>query len=1273
MFGWLKRYLPQNWSRGAQIGAAVGGATLAVIASPAVLGWGAGWTVLAALGGAALGAQAGVAIEKQYLLSVAKNKLGITPPPITIKLKKEAIDGEERIAFTFENVTAFDINEIHHAVTQYTGTTDIRQIENYKFDDIPKYRVRLVAKKDITLGELDFSDVSTFNIEVTTPDGHAVSEDEREKVLTTLNVMPKFLGGELTDPTATATDVIDEAGSAIGDWLKRNLFGRTNRITTAPAAAPNPQLETEKFFDSLIEVAIKTGRYEEILGHYRNTMIAQYKKNNALKQEEKRLTDHINNSLGFFTRPSIPVLVAALAVTAACIAIAFIPGANIALAATFAVIALGVALFQGFRLLSRFFENRRLARQNKEHEKKIAAFESKYDGLDVTNRAIEACIRSNAPLLSLENQKVTDACTRVISKWICSVTGQSCNELRLSKNNITALGASNIAEALKNSSTIQKIDLSNNPIEASGVEAIKEALLENFSITSFSYDRETISEELSSAITKQLLINKFLQGQPVTEKELKQYFGNNIQNLHIAAINKIMSAKNFSCLQIVRGDELPNDINRALRKKQLQLIFAGNLPKDQQLTNYIQIYNEVSTEDLEQARVSQVAVLELIKNAVFKNKTKEPSVRSKSASELKTLVEMTNADRTNLLARCLADVTAHNIDPTSIDIHKHARGLAALASQLIGFDKAFTNKELRTYIEEISTWGTAPATEDEDLRFKFDILISSLAGFSERCEPTDAQKIDEIVQSTLQEDLVARFGCLRGINDDSFAQLKDELNLEHNCHLKKFNFPEGVAINAEVRSYIEDIIKRNELRRVLDSAPEPTPQTFTEFLRIYKTIRNPKCLAAPAIDKDAILDLVRTDTLDITKKNILYTKLRELGATHPQHLQSLLELCFHDEELNQEKAALISSIICSPDTFDPDTQAAKPPYRSALINAFPWPRSFFTTLLTFSFETTPLLYDALKNRLEGERIRALREEEYTEAAALDDILQSAYQMDLTSKYPCLSQKLKPLKPELSTLVTELGTNRDLRQFNFPTETQADPKVISYVQLICARNRMLDVVDEHERDNATSDDRLRDFMTACHNIKETEENYDLAFSAMNPVGILHTIADDIREDVSADNYTGLREFNTENHPAFIALLKRCFTPDSAEKAGKKAVLVAKLLEISALFDPANQENPFIKDIVKSIYWSMTPWTMVRAHTKAYYDFDTLEQKLRTTLDNPHRLGETANREQILNSIQQAIVAADTLTLQQTQIDLQHVETLSETHAAAHLVDPTDRRT
>ena len=58
--------------------------------------------------------------------------------------------------------------------------------------------------------------------------------------------------------------------------------------------------------------------------------------------------------------------------------------------------------------------------ERKANEAKIAKFESTFKGLDVTNRAIETCIKDKTSLLSLEKQEASDTCAQVISKWVCS-------------------------------------------------------------------------------------------------------------------------------------------------------------------------------------------------------------------------------------------------------------------------------------------------------------------------------------------------------------------------------------------------------------------------------------------------------------------------------------------------------------------------------------------------------------------------------------------------------------------------------------------------------------------------------------------------------------------------------------------------------------------------------------------------------------------------------------------------------------------------------------
>ncbi|CAL7960485.1 hypothetical protein GAMM_160085 [Gammaproteobacteria bacterium] len=1167
-------YLPQNWSRGAQIGVVAGGFVGGIVAAP-VLGLGAGLTLLTVLGGMVLGGEVGIAIEKKYLLSVANKKLGISLPPITIKLKKEIIDGEERAVFNFEDVTAFNLDEINHAVDQYTKVTDVRAIENYKFEEKPKYSVRLVAKSDVTLGELDYSDMSSFDVVVTNQKtGKEASSAERDAVLTTLGVMPKFLGGELTDPEAKATEVIDEAGSAVGDWLKRNILGKTNRLTVDPNALPNPELEKEEFFDSLINVAISTGRYEEILGHYRNTMIAQYRKVNELKKSEKKLENHIDSCFGFLSRPSVRQFAVGLLVTAAFVATAFIPGLNVTVFALCALISFGFSIFKGVQLFNKFLEDRKFESERKANEAKIAKFESTFKGLDVTNRAIETCIKDKTSLLSLEKQEASDTCAQVISKWVCSPAGSACKELKLPGNNITLIGASKLAEALKNFSHIQKIDLSGNPIGEEGVEAIKDALLVNLTVTSFSYDKDETPPQLSKDIEKQLLINQYLQG---ISPDIGDHFTSQ-DEFHKAAIEKIKNTQVLPYLQAIDVTNSPSEIQRAIIQTQLHMILASTFPEAQRLDSYIAIYNKITHEDFEAIKEDQKIILQSVKIALFS----KDRLRPISAPGVKALREMQDADRVALLEHSLVVIPSINEDDTNI----HAHGIAVLTSRLIGFESTFAEPKLRECLEQ---WSTG--------KLSFDGYISHLKTVKASLPLPLKDEVETIIQAGLQADLPTRFTCLKGSSIDDFPKLQEAL--ETSYELRSFEFPKEV--DANVKKHVEGIIKRNQIRDILEHPL--TPAALTKFFELYKDM-DPKHLAAPAIDVGKLVTLVQTDAYNKIDKTMCVL-LQSLDKTHRC---TLLEKCFANRgETNAvRKAALVSNmittVIAENSSFNFD-------------NATHGDNGTLEHYIYYSTVAKDYSSKELKTRLDNRRKKLKKEEKDNEADRFDWILQADLRAELGTEFPFLCSPFeKPSPEQLAGLKTVLDkVPPDLRS-EFPDKV--DKGVKSYIAHIINRNKLNDAISDY----ATSEKKLKKFLAVYETIPDAERQECLKdfkkLAQGNEVALKALVQHDVDKPYDFKNLKALNE--TQRTEILEACLEK--NPNAHGIATLAAQLLTAILQNESI-DP-------------KYVWQIFDWpSTIKSYTKwSFQEYIDQLKTLSNTLEDADRIDEI-----IQTGIQEDLIA------------------------------------
>ena len=111
-----------------------------------------------------------------------------------------------------------------------------------------------------------------------------------------------------------------------------------------------------------------------------------------------------------------------------------------------------------------------------------------------------------------------DAGTKILMQSLCRsldphsiITGHLC--LNIGLNEITEVGASYIAEVLRTTSALRKLDLWNNPIGSKGLQSIAEALTTNTSLVKLNLRgcSLTITEENGLTLTHMLQRNKTLR------------------------------------------------------------------------------------------------------------------------------------------------------------------------------------------------------------------------------------------------------------------------------------------------------------------------------------------------------------------------------------------------------------------------------------------------------------------------------------------------------------------------------------------------------------------------------------------------------------------------------------------------------------------------------------------------------------------------------------------------------------------------------------------
>jgi Ran GTPase-activating protein (RanGAP) involved in mRNA processing and transport len=93
-----------------------------------------------------------------------------------------------------------------------------------------------------------------------------------------------------------------------------------------------------------------------------------------------------------------------------------------------------------------------------------------------------------------------------------AINGKKCNALVLHHNNITEEGALKLAEALKNNTSLKKLNLGYNSIGDTGVEYVVEALLKsNNTLTKLHLQSNSITEKGAGHLAKMLTINRSIR------------------------------------------------------------------------------------------------------------------------------------------------------------------------------------------------------------------------------------------------------------------------------------------------------------------------------------------------------------------------------------------------------------------------------------------------------------------------------------------------------------------------------------------------------------------------------------------------------------------------------------------------------------------------------------------------------------------------------------------------------------------------------------------
>jgi len=843
---------------------------------------------VAAIAGVYFGAKAGKEIDFGIATEKAIEEAGLVFPKVIINRgEDETVGDEKRIILNLEHVVIFEKEEIAELVElqvkeiitvdeQTDDNTAVKKAEDTKRKIKPRrkqFKIKFSLKEDITFGEFDYLDLSkipNIDIIITAEDGVVLKNDDpnREKILNTLQTMPKLLGKRFIDPEAIIKEKLKVSKSA-KSFVSKLFSGGMYEIETDVTAAPSKELKTGKFLDGLINTAIRTGDYD-ILKRHNRVLSEQYKRHSAVSKGIKIKEDEVAEKMFGKVSAYSPVFYGALATLGIILVATALTGT---IAAVFGLAALGAAGYTFYKGWTAFTKNRiekREVRADELKRKRLNDESEKYKNLDEVAKAIT--LGNN---ITLRDIQISDVCMKIITKKICGAEHDN-GKLELINSKITAADATKLAEALEKGTKIVKIDLSGNPIGDDGIEVIVKSLHENFTIVELSYDKlsgrksQKKSNEIDLGLKKQLAINKYLQGQSITQAEEELFQNKTDESIEVAAVNKIKKAKHPVCLLALAEDKLPSGpakVALAMKQKEfIALIATDDRDPKTALRLVLAVYKQ-NTELLDKAA---------LKETLSFNFSHEPELKK---TQLLNLSNKATVKKTQLLDVFLGK-----------SVIKTAQLLKWLGSAIKSNDK-----------DKIST---------DDIKILLDFcfasevkaaLVLKIMNSDEAILKEKQQFLDAIlINATNDKDKEIFLKlAITDICDNKCAFLKtldaSELSLCFDNHPNKQNIVELILeLTKKVDGGLEVSTKITLVREVLNS-DKLMSQVKKSFLEAaLMTTNNER-------DKEIFLKLVISDIRD--------NQSGFLKALEKPQINELLILCLKDDPNAHGIATLISELI----------------------------------------------------------------------------------------------------------------------------------------------------------------------------------------------------------------------------------------------------------------------------------------------------------------------------------------------------------------------------
>lgn len=873
--------------------------------------------------------------------------LGLNPPKIKVSISKESGD-DKNYVLCLENIVPFDEDVLNAGVNKITEAEDVASAKKVKEELAAQtkkvmYSIKMTIPIDMTLGELAFCDVGNLNSIITahetTSEGkntiRPVNDSEKEKIVETLNLMPKFLGNDTKDANK-------EIKAAVEDGSVKKAISQDS--------PPDDILKSDTFFNNLVDIAVKTGKYG-ILNNYEEALIAQTNKSAKIAAGKQKITEECKNKWNNKAAKIIQ-LIAGPAIIIGCVFALtgpFAIGAGAALVITTTlIVAAALTINKITSSIRNFFKKGKNALEIA--AKKEKEMREKYEGLKKTTDAIEKLITDKEQhCLSLEgntNEKLKDKSIMIISQWLRSDSSSNCQELKLNKNSITDKGAEFIAQALKKSSAIKTVNLKDNLITEDGLQKISAALSENPFTTRLEcdlLDNKPVSTTISTniAIKQQLLINNYMQGNNITEFEIERYFGEKItlEEIKAKSIEKINSINDMETLKILykqinKANLLP--IKTAAIERQIQIIINKQTKKENYLMDYLDIYNNivVGKENLGEinqtlllktlGKIKQVPLLNEIENIMFIRKKKEiTGVAPSKCPELENLCKMDESSRISLINNCFKKIPIFCKKGEA-----QIKSMAVIIANIITIPDFFVSDKktkdlipLREYLVKMPFWHN----KDEDAKLDIAQQFKSLEALA---SGKHKDEINSIIKSAKEAHLIAKIkehfihkkpttNELIDVMDD-LSSLADKLNAT--CDLIEFDYnkldpmidkldPAVSCKKEKIKQVVENIIIKNKLNHLFESNPKNI--AFIKFFEIFNTIQDQDQAKMCLQHFTAVKDSNNREKL----KNLIINNIDDIRLANMEEnrLLELITSCIADENNARSNAIIFSKLAAIKD------------------------------------------------------------------------------------------------------------------------------------------------------------------------------------------------------------------------------------------------------------------------------------------------------------------------------------------------------------------------